>query len=46
MELPATKRARELYDRALEAGFEWKDYSAVILEMEARAGLEPKESLS
>jgi 3-hydroxyisobutyrate dehydrogenase-like beta-hydroxyacid dehydrogenase len=45
VELPATKRARELYDRALEAGLEWKDYSAVILEMEKRAGLEPKESL-
>jgi 3-hydroxyisobutyrate dehydrogenase-like beta-hydroxyacid dehydrogenase len=46
VELPATKRTRELYDRALEAGFEWKDYSAVVLEMEKRAGLEPRESSS
>jgi 3-hydroxyisobutyrate dehydrogenase-like beta-hydroxyacid dehydrogenase len=44
VELPATRRARELYDRALEAGMEWKDYSAVVLEMERRAGLEPKEA--
>ncbi len=44
VELPATKRARELYDQALDAGLEWKDYSAVVLEMEKRAGLEPKES--
>lgn len=43
VELPATKFARELYERALEAGLEWKDYSAVVLEMERRAGLEPKE---
>lgn len=46
VELPATARVRELYDRALDAGLEWKDYSAVILEMEKRAGLEPKESPS
>ena len=46
MELPASKFARELYDRALQAGLEWKDYSAVILEMEKRAGLEPKEATS
>lgn len=46
VELPATKRVRELYDRALEAGFEWKDYSALVLALEARAGLEPKESTS
>jgi 3-hydroxyisobutyrate dehydrogenase-like beta-hydroxyacid dehydrogenase len=46
VELPVTQRARELYDRALGAGLEWKDYSAVILEMEKRAGLEPKESPS
>lgn len=44
VELPATRFTRQLYDRALEAGFEWKDYSAVILEMERRCGLEPKES--
>ena len=43
VELPATKFARELYERALDAGLEWKDYSAVVLEMERRAGLEPKE---
>jgi 3-hydroxyisobutyrate dehydrogenase-like beta-hydroxyacid dehydrogenase len=46
VELPATQRIRELYDRGLEAGFEWKDYSALILAMEQRAGLEPKESVS
>jgi 3-hydroxyisobutyrate dehydrogenase-like beta-hydroxyacid dehydrogenase len=45
VDLPATRRMRELYDRALEAGLEWKDYSAVVLEMETRAGLEPKESV-
>jgi 3-hydroxyisobutyrate dehydrogenase-like beta-hydroxyacid dehydrogenase len=44
VELPATKWARELYERALAAGLEWKDYSAVILEMEERAGLPPKDS--
>jgi 3-hydroxyisobutyrate dehydrogenase-like beta-hydroxyacid dehydrogenase len=44
VDLPATAYARELYELALEAGFEWKDYSAVVLEMEARAGLEPKET--
>jgi len=43
VELPATQAVRALYDRAMAAGLEWKDYSAVILEMEARAGLEPKE---
>jgi 3-hydroxyisobutyrate dehydrogenase len=46
VELPATQRVRELYDRGLEAGYEWKDYSALVLAMEARAGLEPKESLA
>ena len=44
VELPATQRIRELYDRGMAAGFEWKDYSALVLDMEARAGLEPKES--
>ena len=43
VELPATKRVRELYEPALKAGLEWKDYAAVLLEMEARAGLEAKE---
>jgi 3-hydroxyisobutyrate dehydrogenase-like beta-hydroxyacid dehydrogenase len=43
VELPATKWVRELYERSLEAGFEWKDYSAVVLELEKRAGLEPLE---
>ena len=46
VELPATQRIRELYDRGLEAGFEWKDYSALILAMEQLAGLEPKENVS
>ena len=44
VELPATQRIRELYERGLDAGYEWKDYSALILDMEKRAGLEPKES--
>jgi 3-hydroxyisobutyrate dehydrogenase-like beta-hydroxyacid dehydrogenase len=39
VELPATEFARRLYQRALDAGFEWQDYSAVVLEMEQRAGL-------
>lgn len=43
VELPATKWVRQLYDRSLEAGFEWKDYSAVVLELEKRAGLQPLE---
>ncbi|MFH0915504.1 MAG: NAD(P)-dependent oxidoreductase [bacterium] len=43
VELPATRWVRELYDRGLAAGFEWKDYSAIILELEKRAGLEPLE---
>ena len=43
VELPATRRVRELYERGLEAGFEWKDYSAIVLELEKRAGLEPLE---
>ena len=45
VELPITARTRELYQRAMDAGFEWKDYSAIVLEMEARAGLEPKETV-
>ncbi len=43
VELPATKRVRELYEWAMEDGYEWKDYSALVLELEKRAGLEPKE---
>jgi 3-hydroxyisobutyrate dehydrogenase/glyoxylate/succinic semialdehyde reductase len=43
VELPATRRVRELYQRGLDAGFEWKDYSALILDMEKRAGIEPLE---
>ena len=43
VELPATRRVRELYERSMEAGFEWKDYSAIVLELERRAGLEPLE---
>lgn len=42
VELPATRWMRELYERSLEAGFEWKDYSAVVLELEKRAGLNPE----
>jgi 3-hydroxyisobutyrate dehydrogenase/glyoxylate/succinic semialdehyde reductase len=44
VELPATRSIRELYQRGLDAGYEWKDYSALILAMERRAGLEPKEA--
>jgi 3-hydroxyisobutyrate dehydrogenase-like beta-hydroxyacid dehydrogenase len=43
VELPATEFARRLYQRALDVGLEWKDYSAVVLEMEQRAGLDPQE---
>ncbi len=43
VELPATKRVRELYEWAMDDGYEWKDYSALVLELEKRAGLEPKE---
>jgi 3-hydroxyisobutyrate dehydrogenase-like beta-hydroxyacid dehydrogenase len=46
VELPATERIRELYDRGMDAGYEWKDYSALVLAMEARAGLEAKESVA
>ena len=46
VELPATKRVRELYEPAMKAGLEWKDYAAVLLEMETRAGLEAKETES
>jgi 3-hydroxyisobutyrate dehydrogenase-like beta-hydroxyacid dehydrogenase len=46
VDLPASRRARELYEPALDAGLEWKDYAAVVLEMEERAGLEPRESSS
>lgn len=43
VELPATKWMRVLYQRSLEAGLEWKDYSAVVLELEKRAGLGPRD---
>jgi 3-hydroxyisobutyrate dehydrogenase-like beta-hydroxyacid dehydrogenase len=46
VELPATKRVRELYEPAMKAGLEWKDYAAILLEMETRAGLEAKEGES
>jgi 3-hydroxyisobutyrate dehydrogenase-like beta-hydroxyacid dehydrogenase len=39
MAMPAMAYVRELYERSLEAGLEWKDYSAVILELEKDAGL-------
>jgi 3-hydroxyisobutyrate dehydrogenase-like beta-hydroxyacid dehydrogenase len=42
VELPATTYVRELYERSLQAGLEWKDYSAVILDLEKQAGLEPR----
>lgn len=45
VELQATKFARQLYQRALDAGYEWKDYSAVVLEMEQRAGLAPEHAV-
>lgn len=43
VELPATRRIREVYAAAIADGLEWKDYSAVVLELEKLAGLEPKE---
>lgn len=46
VQLPATQRVRDLYQPAIDAGLEWKDYAAVLLEIERRAGLEPKESPS
>jgi 3-hydroxyisobutyrate dehydrogenase-like beta-hydroxyacid dehydrogenase len=39
VDMPATAYVRELYERSLQAGQEWKDYSAVILELEKRAGI-------
>jgi 3-hydroxyisobutyrate dehydrogenase len=42
VEMPATTYVRELYERSLQAGLEWKDYSAVILDLEKQAGLEPR----
>jgi 3-hydroxyisobutyrate dehydrogenase-like beta-hydroxyacid dehydrogenase len=38
-DMPATTYVRELYERSLQAGQEWKDYSAVILELEKQAGI-------
>jgi 3-hydroxyisobutyrate dehydrogenase len=42
--LPATECIRKLYDAAMAEGYEWKDYSALVLHLEKAAGLEPKES--
>jgi 3-hydroxyisobutyrate dehydrogenase-like beta-hydroxyacid dehydrogenase len=39
--MPATAYVRELYETSLQAGLEWKDYSAVVLELERSAGLNP-----
>ncbi len=44
VDLPATRRVRELYQPAIEAGLEWLDYAAVLLDIERRAGLEPKQA--
>jgi 3-hydroxyisobutyrate dehydrogenase-like beta-hydroxyacid dehydrogenase len=42
VELPTTKAVRQFYSQAAEAGFAEKDFSAVTLELEKMAGLEPK----
>jgi glyoxylate/succinic semialdehyde reductase len=42
--LPATECVRQLYDAAMAEGYEWKDYSSLVLHLEQTAGLEPKES--
>ena len=44
VELPATQKVRDLYDRSMAAGREWQDYSAIVLDLEKRAGLEPQEN--
>ena len=45
VELPATQKVRDLYERSLTAGREWQDYSAIVLDLEERAGLEPLEDM-
>ena len=42
VELPTTKAVRQFYLQAAEAGLAGKDFSAVTLELERMAGLEPK----
>jgi 3-hydroxyisobutyrate dehydrogenase-like beta-hydroxyacid dehydrogenase len=42
--LPATDCIRRLYDAAMAEGYEWKDYSALVLHLEKAAGLEPIEA--
>lgn len=42
VELPTTKAVRQFYVQAAEAGHAEKDFSAVTLELEKMAGLEPK----
>ena len=44
VELPATEKVRGLYERSLTAGREWQDYSAIVLDLEERAGLAPLEN--
>jgi len=42
VELPTTRAVRQFYVQAAEAGHAEKDFSAVTLELEKMAGLEPK----
>jgi len=42
VDLPATRHIRRLYELSVAAGLEWKDYSAIILDLERRAGLEAR----
>ena len=44
VDVPATRDVRELYGWAVEAGYDRRDYSSIVLELERRAGLEPLES--
>jgi len=41
VEMPATQFVRRLYENSIQAGLEWKDYSAVLLDIERRAGFRP-----
>jgi 3-hydroxyisobutyrate dehydrogenase-like beta-hydroxyacid dehydrogenase len=43
VQLPTTRQIREVYRAAMADGLEWKDYSAVVLELEKVAGLRPEQ---
>ncbi|MBC7293408.1 MAG: NAD(P)-dependent oxidoreductase [Thermoleophilia bacterium] len=39
VEMPATARVRELFQQAVDEGLEWKDYSALVVVLERKAGV-------